>query len=147
MAAEMDAGAVATRTANGIECPACGYVGGMPLECLREHWEPIECDRCAAPFEYRGYFIGGGDFEIQGRFAPSYLQGLAAKLSKAQRGMLSMICDGGTTPAHYLDYRTMDALLRRRLIDISGVGVADQKVCSSPLGLAVRAVLRAEGGE
>ena len=51
-------------TAWGAQCPTCDYKNDMPLECLREHFQDLECDHCGEHLEYRGRHIADGDFEI-----------------------------------------------------------------------------------
>lgn len=53
-----------TTSANHARCPICRYDNDMPLECLREHFQEMECGRCNQPLEYRGRIIAEGDFEI-----------------------------------------------------------------------------------
>ncbi|CDO37632.1 hypothetical protein [Novosphingobium sp. KN65.2] len=43
-----------TETTSGAQCPACKYVNDMPFECLRDHWQDLDCDRCGQALEFRG---------------------------------------------------------------------------------------------
>lgn len=47
-------GAAETVTASGAECPACGFLNDMPYECLREHWQSLECGHCGEALLYQG---------------------------------------------------------------------------------------------
>lgn len=41
-------------TCHGAKCPTCHYSNDMPAECLRDHWQDLDCDRCGQALEYRG---------------------------------------------------------------------------------------------